>query len=130
MRNHDLLVGQPASFDTHDEAPSALELLLAAVGAALTTGLQWRLSRLGVQVANLEVVVKGKLADSLVFLGVAQDGNPGLAGLDVAVYLDASQPDDGPEVDFANALRTTVARCPVTQSLCRGLPLQTHLRTT
>lgn len=130
MRNHDLLVGQPASFDTHDEAPSALELLLAAVGAALTTGLQWRLSRLGVQVANLEVVVKGKLADSLVFLGVAPDGNPGLAGLDVTVYLDASQPDDGQEVDFAAELRTTVARCPVTQSLCRGLPLQTHLRTT
>ena len=76
------------------------------------------------------MVVKGKLADSLVFLGVAPDGNPGLAGLDVTVYLDASQPDDGQEVDFAAELRTTVARCPVTQSLCRGLPLQTHLRTT
>jgi len=70
VRNHGFPIGQPASFDTDDAAPSAVELLLAAVGGALTTGLQWRLSRQSIEVRNLEVVVKARGHNSLVFLGV------------------------------------------------------------
>lgn len=126
VRNHGIALGQPASFDTQDEAPSAIELLLAAVGGAINTGFQWRLSRLGVEVRNLEVVVKGRLADSLVFLGVSPDGNPGLAALEIAVYLDA----DADGADFDATLQETLRRCPVTQSLQRGVPLHVQLKTT
>jgi TusA-related sulfurtransferase/uncharacterized OsmC-like protein len=58
-RNHGFAVGQPASFDTDDQAPSAIEYLLAALAGALTTGLQWRLSRQGIEVRQLEVVARG-----------------------------------------------------------------------
>ena len=123
MRNHAVAVGQPASFDTEDAAPSAVELLLAAVAGALTTGFQWRLSQRGVEVHNLEVVAKARSADALVFLGVASDGNPGFAEVDVAAYVSASG-----DADFEAEWRETVRRCPVTQSLLRSAPVRTTLR--
>jgi uncharacterized OsmC-like protein/TusA-related sulfurtransferase len=123
-RNHALAVGQPASFDTEDAAPSAVELLLGAVAGALTTGLQWRLSRLGVGVRALEVVCKARSRDPMVFLGVAADGDPGLAGLDVVAYVDA----DADEAALQAAFAETVRRCPVTQTLLRGAPVTTSLR--
>lgn len=126
VRNHGITLGQPASFDTQDESPSALELLLAAVGGAITTGFQWRLSRQGIEVRNLEVVVKGRLADSLVFLGMSPDGNPGLGALEIAVYLDA----DAEGADLDATLQETLRLCPVTQSLQRGAPVRVQLKTT
>ncbi len=124
MRNHALTIGQPASFDVQDEAPSALELLLAAVGGALNTGLQWRLSQRGIEAPNLEVVVKGRLDNALYVLGVDDRGSPALAGLDVAVYTDADCGDD----QLRAVLAETVERCPVTRSLTRGVAVHTTIR--
>jgi len=123
VRNHELQLGQPASFDVQDEAPSAIEFLLAALGGALNTGLQWRLSQQQIDVPNLEVVVKGRLDNSLFFLGVEDEGSPALAKVDVHVYTDA---DCAPDVLEA-ALAETVRRCPVTQSLLRGVEVATNL---
>ncbi|MCB9884948.1 MAG: OsmC family protein [Planctomycetes bacterium] len=125
VRNHSLAIGQPASFDVQDEAPSALELLLAALGGALNTGLQWRLSRQGIEVRNLEVVVKGRLADSLVFLGVTEPGDPGLRALEVTIYADADCDLD----KLQETLQETVRRCPVTRSLQRGTEIEIQART-
>lgn len=124
MRNHGLVVGQPASFDTADPAPSAIEVLLAAVAAALTTGFQWRLSRQNVTVTNLEVVCKARSKDPLVFLGVAQPGSPELDGIDVLVYVDADCEQAVLDATFAD----TVRRCPVTQSLAKAIPVAHRLR--
>lgn len=123
MRNHAVAIGQPASFDTEDAAPSAVELLLAAVAGALATGYQWRLSQKGVEVHDLEVVAKARSADPLVFLGVAADGNPGLAEVDVTAYVSASG-----DADLDVEWHETVRRCPVTQSLLRSAPVRTTLR--
>jgi len=117
-RNHSLLVGQPASFDTDDQAPSAIEYLLAALAGALTTGLQWRLSRQGIEVRQLEVVARGTARDILVFLDVQQDGDPGLRAVAVTVYVDG----DLDQQQLDDALQQTVRRCPVTQSLLRAVP--------
>jgi uncharacterized OsmC-like protein/TusA-related sulfurtransferase len=133
MRNHGVVVGQPASFDTADPAPSAVELLLAAAASALATGLQWRLSRQGVQVDNLEVVCKARCEDPLVFLGVAaadgdgrERGSARLAGVDVAAYVAADCEPPLLETTWADTLQ----RCPVTQTLLRGVPVTSQLRTT
>src|SRR5262245_11064896 len=117
-RNHGFAVGQPASFDTDDQAPSAIEYLLAALAGALTTGLQWRLSRQGIEVRQLEVVARGTARDILVFLDVQHDGDPGLRAVAVAVYVDA----DLDQQQLELALQETVRRCPVTQSLLRAVP--------
>jgi uncharacterized OsmC-like protein/TusA-related sulfurtransferase len=125
MRNHGVAVGQPASFDTADAAPSAIELLLGAVAAALATGLQWRLSRRGAAVANLEVVCKARSANPLVFLGVEDDGGPQLAAVDATAWVAADCDQELLDAVWAD----TVGRCPVTQSLLRGVPVTTSVRT-
>jgi uncharacterized OsmC-like protein/TusA-related sulfurtransferase len=124
MRNHALVVGQPASFDVEDAAPSAIEYLLTAVGGALATGLQWRLSRQQVTVHNLEVVCRAQCKDPLVFLGLGDTTAPELAAIDVVAYVDS---DAEPEA-LAAAFAETMRRCPVTQTLLRGVPVAGQIR--
>lgn len=124
MRNHGLVVGQPASFDPADAAPSAVELLLGAVAGALATGLQWRLSRQQIDVRDLEVVGKARSANPLVFLGVEDHGSPALAGAEFTAYVAAECDAALLETTFAE----TVRRCPVTQSLLQSVAAVTHLR--
>lgn len=124
VRNHGFAVGQPASFDTEDAAPSALEYLLAALGGALATGLQWRLSRQNIAVRNLEVVVRARATDILVFLGVEATGHPGLEHVAATIYADT---DASPEQLEAVAA-DTVRRCPVAQTILRGAPLDVQCK--
>jgi len=123
-RNHAFEVGQVASFDTEDAAPSAVEYLLGALGGALVVGFQWRLSQRGIAVRNLEISVKARAANVLVFLGLEADGDAGLAQIEGRIYVDA---DAEPDVLEA-VLQETLRRCPVTRSLLRQVPVQVELR--
>ena len=132
VRNHAVAVGQPASFDTADPAPSAIELLLSALGGCLAVGLQWRASRQGIAVRQLEVSLKARSTDILVFLGLAEAGradaattaartaHPGLAAIEGSLYADCDCDEEQLQALFAE----TVARSPVAQTLLRGVPLQ------
>ena len=124
-RNHAFEVGQVASFDTEDAAPSAVEYLLGAVGGALVVGLQWRLSQRGIAVRNLEISVKARAANILVFLGVEHDGDPGLEQIEGRIYIDA----DAEHEVLEELLQETLRRCPVTRSLMREVPVRIELRT-
>lgn len=126
VRNHTFAVGQPASFDTEDAAPSAVEYLLGAVGGAIATGLQWRLSQKGVLVRNLEVVAKARSADILVFLGLSPPGSAALEGVDLTAYVDA---DVEPDV-LEEVVQDTLLRCPVTGSLQERVSIKMQWRTT
>lgn len=136
VRNHGLVVGQPASFDTQDEAPSAVEYLLTALAGALTTGFQWRLSQQQIEVRNLEIVCKCKLVNSLVFLGVNDNGDPGVESVDVQVYVDATLPEkagaggsqDSPGAILQNIWNETMYRCPVTRTLERRVAIRSRLQ--
>jgi TusA-related sulfurtransferase/uncharacterized OsmC-like protein len=123
-RNHAFEIGQVASFDTNDPAPSAVEYLLGALGGALVVGFQWRLSQRGIAVRNLEITLKARSANILVFLGVEPDGDPGLAQIDGRVYIDADA-----EIDLLDEVwRDTMRRCPVARSLGDQVPLNVELR--
>ena len=124
-RNHSFEVGQVASFDTEDAAPSAVEYLLGALGSALVVGLQWRLSQRGIAVRNLEITVKARSANILTFLGVEPDGNPGLEHIEGRIYVDA----DADAAVLEDVFQETLRRCPVTQSLLRQVPVNVELRT-
>ena len=124
VRNHAFLVGQPASFDTSDAAPSAVELLLAALGGCLAVGFQWRASRKGIEVRNLEVSLKASADNILVFLGVEESGHPGLKTIEGSVYVDA----DADESALQELFEETLRRSPVTQSLLRGARVDVKLR--
>jgi uncharacterized OsmC-like protein/TusA-related sulfurtransferase len=124
-RNHSFDIGQVASFDTADPAPSAVEYLLGALGGALVVGFQWRLSQRGITVRNLEVSLKARSRNILVFLGVEPDGDAGLEQIDGRIYIDA---DAGAEVLEA-LFQETLRRCPVTSSLLRQVAVHIDLRT-
>jgi len=125
-RNHSFAVGQPASFDTQDPAPSALEYLLAALGGCLVAGFQWRASRRGIEIQNLEVSLKAQADNILVFLGIEESGHPGLRGIEGSLYVEATA-----EQDVLQALwEETQLRCPVTQSLVRHVPIDIQMKRT
>jgi len=123
-RNHSFAVGQVASFDTEDTAPSAVEYLLGALGGALVVGFQWRLSQRGVAVHNLEITVKARCRNILVFLGVEDDGSPGLARIEGRMYIDA----DADDALLDSVLRDTLDRCPLTRSLAPQVPVDVELK--
>lgn len=123
VRNHSFRVGQPASFDTEDPAPGAIEYLLASLGGAIAVALQWRLSQQRIEVFNLEVSLRAGCRNILAFLGL-EDGDPGLQGVEGRVFLDADAAPEALEACFAETLR----RCPVCASLRPNVPLDITLR--
>jgi uncharacterized OsmC-like protein/TusA-related sulfurtransferase len=125
-RNHAIPLGQPASLDTADAAPSAVEALLASLGGCLAVGFQMRLSRAGVAVRHLEVVLRARPGNLLVFLGAEDEGNPGLERVEGTVYVDADA--DGERL--RGAWEETVRRSPVAQTLLRGTPVALEVRPT
>lgn len=125
-RNHSFEVGQPASFDTADRAPSAVEYLLGSVAGALAVGFQWRLSRRGLEVRDLEVNLKARSEDILVFLDIADEGEAGLEALEGRVFVDC----DGEDEEVFELFDETLRRCPVTRTLMREVPIEVQMRRT
>jgi uncharacterized OsmC-like protein len=124
VRNHAFSVGQPASFDTQDVAPSAIEYLLAAVGSCLAVGFQWRASRHGIEVRYLEVSLQAQAENILVFLGLEEEGHPGMKRIDGRLYVDADAADDV----LQDIWQETLQRSPVTQSVARQVPVHIDVR--
>jgi uncharacterized OsmC-like protein/TusA-related sulfurtransferase len=118
-RNNAWSVGQPASFDVRDEAPSAVEHLLGALGGCLAMGLQMRASRKGIAIRELEVSLSAGLDDVHVFLGLSDEGSSGIAGIDASVYVSA----DADEDHLQRLWQDTVHRSPIASTLLRGAPL-------
>lgn len=124
VRNHSFAVGQPASFDTEDAAPSAVEVLLSALAGCLAVGYQWRASKQGIEVFDLEVSLRAKADNILVFLGVAEGGHPGLASVEGRLFVDADADDEA----LAALWEETVLRSPVAQSLLRTVDFRVQFR--
>ncbi len=124
VRNHAIALGQPASFDTNDPAPSAVEYLLSALGGCLAVGLAWRASQNGITLRNLEVSLKASSNNILVFMGLEAGGHPGMQRIDGTLYVDADAEDAVLESLWTETLR----RSPVAQSLLRSVPLDVKLR--
>ena len=124
VRNHSFPVGQPASFDTQDAAPSAVEYLLAALGGCLVAGFQWRASRRRIDIQNLEVSLKAQAENILVFLGIEESGHAGLHAVEGSLYVEADAEDEVLQALWDE----TQLRCPVTQSLIRQVAVHIQLK--
>jgi TusA-related sulfurtransferase/uncharacterized OsmC-like protein len=121
-RNHQFDVGQPASFEERDEHPSAVELLLGALGGALAVGFATEASRAALDVDDIELTVRGKLHDPLAQLGLSS-GDPGFARMEVKCF--ASTFDDPAEVRRAWTL--AVERSPLVATLDKACELTLKL---
>ena len=125
VRNHTFAIGQPASFDTSDPAPGAIEVLLSALAGCLAVGFAWRASRRGIEVRNLEVSLSAKSGDILGFLGVEGAGNPALEEVEGTAFVDA----DADEAVLRDVWDETLARSPVAQTLARRVDVSVKMRT-
>jgi uncharacterized OsmC-like protein/TusA-related sulfurtransferase len=118
-RNHSWEVGQPASFDVQDAAPSAVEYVLGALGACLAMGFQMHASRRGVQVEALEISLSGQIDNIYVFLGVEQEGHSGFRAITGTLYVRADADEDILQAIW----QQTLASSPLVQTLARPVAL-------
>ncbi len=123
-RNHSWMVGQPASFDVRDAAPSAVEYVLGALGACLAMGFQIRASQQKIVIDELEISLSGKIDNIFVFLGTEQDGHSGFNEISGTIYV-ASDADD--EV-LEQLWDETLAASPVTNTMIRDVDIDVDLR--
>jgi len=121
-RNFSFEVGQPASFEEKDRAPSAVEYVLGALGADLATAYATECARAGLTVDDVEITVRGKLANVLAHLGL-EEGDPSFAR--IAVKCFASTPED--EGAVRAAWDRTVERSPLVATLRKAVECEIKL---
>lgn len=112
-RNHSWTVGQPASFDVKDNAPSAIEYLLGAMGACLAMGFQIHASRRNIHIDVLEISLSGQIENIFVFLGAEQSGHSGFREITGRVYVQS----DADENALGQIWQETIAASPVVNTL-------------
>ena len=117
-RNFAWEVGQPASFEEKDAHPSAVEYLLGALAASLSTAFATEAARSGLPVDDIEISVSGRLEDSLALLGLGT-GDPAFASIDLKVFI--SSLADEPMLQAA--WERTVQRSPLAATLRKAVPL-------
>lgn len=126
-RNHEISIGQPLSFNTDDALATALEHLLGSLAACLVMGFSLRLLRQGIEIHNLEIAVRAKIDNPMVFLGAEDEGHPGLCELGGKLYVDCS-PELGAE-QLQATFDQSLMRSPVAQSLLRNSPIEIQVQT-
>lgn len=119
-RNHTISAGQPASFDTNDPAPSAIELLIGSLASSILTGFRFRASQKGIEIDDAEISLAAKAENILVFLGTTDEGSPGIATIEGKLFLSTSADED----DIATIFADTLRRCPIARTLDRSVKLQ------
>lgn len=125
-RNHQFDLGQPASFNTEDPHPGAVEVMIGALASCIVSGLAWRLRRAGWNVANIEAALSAKPGNILVFLDIEEEGSPGVEVISGRVFVSAEAP--AAVDDAVSALQTvfedTLRRSPVARTLSHGTRLE------
>lgn len=125
-RNHSFVVGQSASFDTEDEAPSAIEYLISALAGCLLVGFQWRLSQKNIEIYNLEITLHAEVDNILFFLGVQNVGHSGVNKITGQLYVDADE-----ELSTLQTVwQETLERSPVANTLINKTELKIEMRQT
>lgn len=123
-RNHSWAVGQPASFDLKDEAPSAVEYVLGALGACLAIGFQLHASRRGIQIDEIEIALNGQIDNIFVFIGAEKDGHSGFSQVTGTVYVRADADEQVLEAIWQETLKSS----PVANTLLHPVHMGIDLR--
>jgi uncharacterized OsmC-like protein len=117
LRNHEFRVGVQASLRDADDAPSAIEYLLGALGGDLLAGIAAQAEKRQIEVYDMEATLSGRLDNVLVYLGViGESGHAGLAEVDGKIYLSA----ETDETTVAELWRAATLRSPLYQTLSRA----------
>ncbi len=114
VRRQQFEVGRPVQFDEHDAQVSALEYVLAAIGADLINGFTALARRRHLLVDQAEVTVAGTLNNPLVHLSVVgEEGHPGLERVAIKLFVSA----DADEAMLRGVWQETIERSPLVRTL-------------
>ena len=119
VRNNTFVVEEPASTTAADNAPNAMEYVLGALGACLSTGFVLNATRQGITVINLEVALDSTQDNVFTFFGLSDDGHPGFAEVRAKLYVQA----DADEATLQKIWEQSVATSPVGNSLARNVTI-------
>lgn len=124
-RNNNFTVGHPASFKDKDPYPSAVEYMLGAVGGDLTNGFHAIAAQHGVQIDDVEMALRGRLANPLTYVGViGEEEEPRLGEISGTLYVSA---DVGEEI-VQEILQTTLDRSPLANTLKHAVTISIEVR--
>lgn len=121
-RNFKFNIGQAASFEERDANPSAVEVVLGALGGSLAVAFATECARLGLEVDDIELTVRGTLHNVLAHLGL-EEGDPSFATIHIRCF--ASTFDNQQKVEEAWA--TTTARSPILATLAKSTDVESRL---
>jgi hypothetical protein len=121
-RNFSIEVGQPASFETSDKHPSAVEYLLAALAGDLTTGFATECAKSSLQVDDIEMTISGRLNNILAHLGL-EEGDPSFAAIEMKLFVSSFEE----ESKVRDAWSRTMQRSPLAATLKKAVAIQFKL---
>ncbi|MCY0876035.1 MAG: sulfurtransferase TusA family protein [Firmicutes bacterium] len=124
-RNHSFTAGQPADFSAKVEAPSAMDLLLAALGSDLVVGLRAAASRENHVLDEVECVLRASLGNVLAHLGI-EDGDPSVQNVSGTIYI-ATVED---EASIHGLWQSVLAHSPLYQTLSRAAQIDIRCEVT
>jgi uncharacterized OsmC-like protein len=109
-------VGSQASLRDSDDAPSAVEYLLGALGGDLVCGLERAAEGQGILLHAVEISLNGRLDNVLTHLGViGEQGHPGFASIEGTAYVASDAEEDA----IQRAWQRTLNRSPLYHTLTR-----------
>src|SRR5258708_1750911 len=95
VRTHQFEIGAPIHFDEQYDHVTALEYVLAALGADLVNGFHILARKRRVSVDHIEAVVSGEINNALTHLGVVgEEGHPGLERIVIRVYVGSEDSEE------------------------------------
>ncbi|HET9911537.1 MAG TPA: OsmC family protein [Anaerolineales bacterium] len=118
-RNFSFDVGQPASFEEKDQYPSAVEYLLGALSASLSTGFATEAARAGLEVDDIEITAKGSLENALALLG-DENGDPVFSMIEIKCFASTLEDEKRVREIWEKAL----ARSPIAATLRRAVDMK------
>ncbi len=121
-RNFQWTVGQAASFEERDAHPSAVEVLLGALAASVSTGFATECARDGLEVDDIEITAKATLHSVTAHLGL-DDGDPSLREARLRCF--ATSFDD--EAKVRAAWDRAAARSPIVATIAKAAALELML---
>ena len=119
VRNNTFVVEEPASTTAPDNAPNAMEYVLGALGACLSTGFVLNATRQGIPIINLEVALDSTQDNVFTFFGLSDEGHPGFMEVRAKLYVQA----DADEATLQQIWEQSVATSPVGNSLARNVTI-------
>ncbi|MEZ5083943.1 MAG: OsmC family protein [Bacteroidales bacterium] len=121
-RNFSFDVGQAASFEEKDTYPSAIEFMMGSLSASLSTSFSTESAKAGLDIDDVEITVRCKLANVLAHLGL-EDGDPSISSISIKCFITSM--DD--EKKIKELWAETLKRSPLYSTLEKATSITTKI---